>query len=223
MPFCSGLRDTDTALTELEQSCCFGEILQELPGTVREALVPGEDFVAVGKLCHGLTNFPLEGGKDGAHSTHPAAVGHPWKRQDLGQETKDPAPRRGKELPCQSPRAERTNPSLVFATSWKLGWLGVASPEAAGSARPPPQGVCWAAISQFAQDFLFSAFFWLFSSRSVDPPSDLARAVREARLEAEAEKLPLLLFSAACSLRPVLRRRAGPAALLTRPGFTSNP
>lgn len=60
----------------------------------------------------------------------------------------------------------------------------------------------------------------------MDPPSDLARAVREARLEADPEKFPLLLFSAPatpCSLRPVLRRRAGPEAFLTLPGFTSNP
>lgn len=42
-------------------------------------------------------------------------------------------------------------------------------------------------------------------------------------MEADPEKFPLLLFSAPCSLRPELRRRAGPVALLTLPGFTSNP
>lgn len=86
---------------------------------------------------------------------------------------------------------------------------------------------CSRPFSQLAQDFLFSAFFWLFSNRTVGPPSDLAaRAVSEARLDAEAEKLPLLLFSLdapPCNLTPVLRRLAGPTAFLTLPGFTSNP
>lgn len=66
---------------ELEQSCYFGEVLQELPCTPREALVPGEHFVAVGKLCRGLTNFPLEGGREGAHYTHPPLRASPGCRQ----------------------------------------------------------------------------------------------------------------------------------------------
>lgn len=97
-------------------------------------------------------------------------------------------------------------------------------PETARSA--PRAAVRGGALSQFAQDFLFSAFFWLLSRRSGAPPSDLARAVSDARLEAEPEKLPLLLFSAAappCTLSPVLRLLAGPVAFFTLPGFTSNP
>lgn len=77
-------------------------------------------------------------------------------------------------------------------------------------------------MSQFAQDFLFSAFFWLFSGRNVDPPSDFAKAVSEARLEVDPEKVPLFLFSP-CNLKPALRRLAEPVAFLILPGFTSNP
>lgn len=100
---------------------------------------------------------------------------------------------------------------------------------AAGGARRGAERcgpVCAAADrAQLAQDCLCSACRWLFSARSAEPPSDLASAVREARLEAEPEKLPLFLPSAAapCSLRPALRRRAAPVALLTLPGLTSSP
>lgn len=68
-------------LTQLLWNCnravILVEVLRELPCAPREAPVPGEDFVAVGKLCHGLTNFPLEGGREGAHYTHPPLCAGP--------------------------------------------------------------------------------------------------------------------------------------------------
>jgi len=110
----------------------------------------------------------------------------------------------------------------VFATKEKftLGWFS--SPKLEDLL----PSLRWAGLAQLAQDFLFSAFFWPFSGRSADPPSAFARAVSEARLEAEPEKVPLFLFSAVappCNLSPALRRLAGPVAFLTLPGFTSNP
>lgn len=136
MPFHGGLHDTDTALMELQQSCCCGEALQELPCTSREALVPGEDFVAVGNLW--FDRFSSERRKRRS-SLHPPSAGcRRLPPEASGFRTgKDPAPRRGKELSCQSPRAERTNPSLVFATNWKLGRVGFAS----RSHRLPPAAI----------------------------------------------------------------------------------
>lgn len=72
MPFHGGLHDTDTALRELQQSCCCGEALQELPCTSREALVPGEDFVAVGNLW--FDRFSSERRKRRS-SLHPPSAG----------------------------------------------------------------------------------------------------------------------------------------------------
>lgn len=81
--------------------------------------------------------------------------------------------------------------------------------------------------SQLAQDFLFSDFFWLLSSGLKDgPPSDLASAVRVARLEEELDRLPLRLFSAVappCKRRPALRRRRDPVAFFKRSGLTRTP
>lgn len=109
--------------------------------------------------------------------------------------------------------------------SFPLGWKSCASKAAPKhQLHIGPTGLI--GRLQLAQDFLFSVVFWVFSGRRAGPPSDLAKAVREAKLEAEPDKFPLLRFSGMTppwSLSPALRRLAGPVALFTRPGFTRRP
>lgn len=188
--------------------------------------MPGDDFVALGKLWPWFDRFSSKR-RNRRSSLHPPSAGPgchrlPLEASGLGTGNEESSTTTRQRITVSITQSRENKPFISVCHQLEVGTVGSAS----RSHRLPPAaslGVCRAGISQFAQDFLFSAFFWLFSSLSVDPPSDLARAVREARLEAEP-KFPLLLFSAApCSLRPLLRRRAGPAALRTLPGFTSNP
>lgn len=89
--------------------------------------------MAVGKLCHDLTNFPREGGREGAHYTHPprAAVGHPRKRQDLGNEGSSTTTRQSVII-VSITRSRENKPFISVCPQQKLGWLD-SLPEAAGS------------------------------------------------------------------------------------------
>lgn len=133
MTFHGGSRDTDTALTELEQICYSGEDLQGSPRTPREALVPGEDFVAVGKLCHGLNNFPLEGGREGAHYTHPPPRAGPGCRRSppeasgLGTGNEGSSTTTRQRIIVSITQSRENKPFISVCHQLEVGMVGFAS------------------------------------------------------------------------------------------------
>lgn len=49
----------------------LGRFFRNCPALQGKCRCLGRILSLLGKLCHGLTNFPLEGGREGAHYTHP--------------------------------------------------------------------------------------------------------------------------------------------------------
>lgn len=118
---------------ELQQSCYAGEVLQELPCAPREAPVPGEDFVAVGKLGHGLTNFPLEGGREGAHFTHPPPRAGPGCRRSppetsgLGTGNEGSSTMTRQRIIVSITQSRENKPFISVCHQLEVGMVGFAS------------------------------------------------------------------------------------------------